>query len=128
MRETIGTIQTEAAPKAIGPYSQAVTVGSLIFLSGQIPLDPGSGELVTGDFGAEVERVLANLAGVLAAAGCASDRVVKVTAFLTDLSLFGEFNEHYARFFGGHRPARSVVQVGALPRGARVEVEAIASR
>ncbi|MGE5236690.1 MAG: RidA family protein [Acidobacteriota bacterium] len=128
MSESIGMIHAEAAPKAIGPYSQAVSVGSLVFLSGQIPLDPTTGELVTGGFAAEVVQVLANLNAVLHAAGCRPDRIVKVTAFLTDLSLFGEFNELYARFFGDHRPARAVVQVAALPRGARVEVEAVAVR
>ena len=122
------TIHTEAAPAAIGPYSQAVSAGDLVFVSGQIPLDPASGQLVTGDFRAEAERVLANVDAILTAAGCDRTRVVKATVFLTDLSLFAALNESYARFFGDHRPARVVVEVSALPRGARIEMEAVALR
>jgi 2-iminobutanoate/2-iminopropanoate deaminase len=122
------TIHTEAAPQAIGPYSQAVIAGELVFVSGQIPLDPASGQLVAGDFRAEAERVLANVDAVLAAAGCDRTSVVKATVFLTDLSLFAALNEVYARFFGDHRPARAVVGVSALPRGARIEMEAVALR
>jgi 2-iminobutanoate/2-iminopropanoate deaminase len=128
MSSELTTVHTEAAPKAIGPYSQAVVGGGLVFVSGQIPLDPATGALVAGDFAAEVERVLANLDAVLAGAGCTRDRVIKATAFVTDLSLFSTFNEVYGKFFGDHRPARAVVQVAALPRGARVEVEAVALR
>jgi 2-iminobutanoate/2-iminopropanoate deaminase len=128
MSDELRTVHTEAAPKAIGPYSQAVIAGDLVFVSGQIPLDPTTGALISGDFTAEVERVLANLDAVLVAAGCDRSRAVKVTAFLTDLSLFTAFNEIYAAFFGAHRPARAVVQVVALPRGARVEIEAVARR
>jgi len=122
------TIHTEAAPQAIGPYSQAVIAGELVFVSGQIALDPANGQLVAGDFRAEAERVLANVDAILAAAGCDRTSVVKATVFLTDLSLFAALNEVYARFFGDHRPARAVVGVSALPRGARIEMEAVALR
>jgi 2-iminobutanoate/2-iminopropanoate deaminase len=128
MSDELATVHTDAAPQAIGPYSQAVIAGGLVFVSGQIPLDPATGALVAGEFTAEVERVLANVDAVLTAAGSGRGRVVKATAYLTDLSLFTTFNEAYARFFGTHRPARAVVQVAALPRGARVEVEAVALR
>jgi 2-iminobutanoate/2-iminopropanoate deaminase len=128
MRIDLKAVHTEAAPGAIGPYSQALVAGDLVFVSGQIPLDPATGALVSGDFTAEVERVLANIDAVLLAAGCDRSRVVKATAYLTDLSLFTAFNEIYGKFFGSHRPARAVVQAAALPRGARVEVEAVAHR
>ena len=128
MKSEPRTIHTEAAPQAIGPYSQAVIAGELVFVSGQIPLDPASGQLVAGDFRAEAERVLANVDAILAAAGCDRTSVVKATVFLTDLSLFAALNEVYARFFGDHRPARAVVGVSALPRGARIEMEAVALR
>jgi 2-iminobutanoate/2-iminopropanoate deaminase len=123
---TTRSVHTDAAPGAIGPYSQAVVAGGFVFVSGQIPLDPATGELVSGEFGTEVERVLANVDAVLAAAGCGRGHVVKATVFVTDLALFGTLNETYARFFGDHRPARAVVQVSALPRGARVEMELVA--
>jgi 2-iminobutanoate/2-iminopropanoate deaminase len=119
-------IESVTAPKAIGPYSQALVAGGFVFLSGQIPLDPATGALVAGNFAAEVERVLANLEAVLRAAGCERSSVVKTTVYLTDIALFGEFNEVYARFFAEHRPARAVIQVAALPRGARVEIEGVA--
>ncbi len=128
MSDEITAVQTDAAPKAIGPYSQAVIAGDLVFVSGQIALDPATGAMVAGDFTAETERVLANVDAILVAAGSDRSRVVKATAFLTDLSLFAAFNEIYARFFGAHRPARAVVQAAALPRGARVEIEAVALR
>lgn len=128
MSEKLTVVTTPAAPKAIGPYSQGVASGSLVFVSGQIPLDPATGELVGADFGAQAERALANLAAVVVAAGCQLDQVAKVNVYLTDLARFGEFNEIYSRCFGGHRPARAVVQVSALPRGAQVEVEAIVVR
>ena len=121
-------VHTEAAPKAIGPYSQAVALGDLVFASGQIPLDPATGELVGPTFTAQAERALLNMKAVLAAAGCPLDRVLQVRVFLTDLKQFGVLNELYARFFGEHRPARAVVQVTALPRGAQLEIEAIAAR
>jgi len=120
-------IATRGAPKAIGPYAQAVACGDLLFLSGQVPIDPATGELVRGTVQEEVERVLDNLQAVLEAAGCGLDRVVKTTVYLTDLTDFGAMNEAYARRFGEHRPARSTVQVAALPRGARVEIDAIAA-
>jgi 2-iminobutanoate/2-iminopropanoate deaminase len=128
MKSAPTRVHTEAAPEAIGPYSQAVIAGDLVFISGQIPLDPATGQIVAGDFPAEVERVLANIDAVLLAAGCDRSRVVKATVFVTDLSLFTTLNEIYGRFFGSHRPARAVVQVSALPRGARVEMEAVALR
>ena len=121
-------VHTDAAPKAIGPYSQALAVGGWVFLSGQIPLDPAGGSLVPGGFAEQAARALANLDAVLAAAGCNRASVAKVTVYLTDIARFGEFNEIYAEFFGAHRPARAVVGVAALPRGAQVEVEAVAAR
>jgi len=120
------SVATDAAPKAIGPYSQAVIGGGFVVVSGQIALEPATGALVTGDFASEVERVLANIDAVLVGAGTDRSRVVKVSVFLTDLAFFGELNEIYARFFGAHRPARAIVQVSALPRGARLEIEAVA--
>jgi 2-iminobutanoate/2-iminopropanoate deaminase len=120
-------IATGGAPKAIGPYAQAVACGDLLFLSGQVPIDPATGELVRGTVQEEVERILDNLQAVLEAAGGGLDRIVKTTVFLTDLADFGAMNEAYARRFGQHRPARSTVQVAALPRGARVEIDAIAA-
>ncbi len=128
MAGTISSVETQDAPRAIGPYSQGVIAGDLVFVSGQIPLDPASGELVAGTFREELGRVLANVDGVLRAAGCDRTRVVRCMVYLTDLSLFGELNEIYAAFFGTHRPARAVVEVAGLPRGARVEMEAIALR
>lgn len=121
-------IQTEKAPKAIGPYSQAVSVpaGSLVFLSGQIPIDPATGELVAGDAAAQSEQVMKNLNAVLAAAGLSFEQVVRCTIFLTDLADFGRVNEVYGRCFPVAPPARVTVQVAALPRGARVEIDAIA--
>ena len=128
MAGELAAVHTDKAPAAIGPYSQAVTAGGLVFVSGQIPLDPATGELVGGTFEDHVERVLANLEAVLAAAGCRRSDVVKATVFVTDLALFGRLNEVYARFFGSHRPARAVIEVSALPRGATVEIEAVAIR
>lgn len=128
MTDQLIAIATTEAPKAIGPYSQGVACGSLLFVSGQIPLDPATGELVGPEFRHQAERSLANMAAVVAAGGCLLSQVIKVNVYLTDLAHFGEFNEIYARCFGDHRPARAVVQVSALPRGAQVEVEAIAVR
>lgn len=119
-------VKTDQAPAAIGPYSQGVTSGGFLFTSGQIPMDPASGEMVEGGFRARVRRVLANLDAVLAAAGSSRERVVKVTVFVTDMGLFGELNEEYAAFFGEHRPARSVVEVAGLPKDAPVEIELVA--
>jgi len=119
-------IVTERAPQAIGPYSQGVKAGGFLFLSGQIALDPATGELVAGGVAAETERVMDNIAGVLAAAGLDFDSVVKTTIFLTDLAAFGVVNGIYGRRFPVASPARSTVQVAALPRGACVEIEVIA--
>ena len=121
-------ISTDRAPKAIGPYSQAVDLGDLVFCSGQIPLDPATGQIVAGDIQAQTERVLKNLQEVLQAAGLGLGDVVRTTVFMTDLGEFPAMNEVYARHFPQDPPARSTVQVAALPRGARVEVDAIARR
>ena len=122
-------VATDAAPKAIGPYSQAIACGGLVFLSGQIPLDPATGQLVTGDIRAETERVMVNIEAVLTEAGAGWEDVLKTTIFLTDLLDFAAVNEVYgSRFVGFAPPARSTVQVAALPRGARVEIETIARR
>ncbi|HTW90100.1 MAG TPA: RidA family protein [bacterium] len=119
-------ILTDKAPKPIGPYSQAVRYGNLVFASGQIPIDPNTGNLVTGDIVKETEQVFANLAAVLAAAGTDLSRVVKTTVFLTDMGLFGKVNEVYARYFREPFPARSTIQVAALPKGVSVEIDVIA--
>jgi 2-iminobutanoate/2-iminopropanoate deaminase len=121
-------ISTENAPKAIGPYSQAIEAsGRMIFCSGQIPLDPASGEMVgASDVRAQARRVLENLRAVLEGAGASMDHVVKTTIYLADLSDFGAVNEIYAGYFGAHPPARATVQVAGLPRGALVEIDAIA--
>jgi 2-iminobutanoate/2-iminopropanoate deaminase len=121
------TISTDKAPKAIGPYSQGITASGFLFLSGQVPLDPGTGQLVQGTVQEEVTRILDNLKAVLEAGGSGLQRVVRTTVYLTSLEDFASMNEVYARYFGDHRPARSTVQVSALPRGARVEIDAIAS-
>jgi 2-iminobutanoate/2-iminopropanoate deaminase len=123
MKEVISTV---AAPAAIGPYSQGVRCGNLLFLSGQIPLDPATGRLVEGDVAAQTLRVLANLHAVLAAAGAGFSDVVRTTIYLVDLAHFAVVNEIYAQHVGDPAPARSTVQVVALPRGALVEIDAIA--
>lgn len=120
-------ISTKDAPAAIGPYSQAVRAGGLLFISGQIPLDPVTGEIVPGDVAAQTGRVLENLAAILAAAGCAFGDVVRTTIYLVDLAHFAIVNEVYARFFVAPYPARVTVQVSALPRGSLVEIDAIAT-
>jgi len=119
-------IQTDAAPAAIGPYSQAVRAGDFVFCSGQIPLDPASGQVVEGDVVAQTDQVMRNLGAVLRAAGAGFDRVVKTTIFLVDMGDFARVNETYAKYFEAGPPARATVQVSGLPRGVRVEVEAIA--
>jgi len=119
-------VLTDKAPKPIGPYSQAVRYGDLVFTSGQIPIDPATGNLVTGDIVKETEQVFANLAAVLAAAGTGLERAVKTTVFLTDMSLFAKVNEVYARHFREPFPARSTIQVAALPKGVSIEIEVIA--
>jgi 2-iminobutanoate/2-iminopropanoate deaminase len=114
------------APKPIGPYSQALTYGGLVFTSGQIAIDPATGGLVTGDIEQETEQVFRNLAAVLEAAGTSLQRAVKVTVFLTDMAQFGKVNEVYAGYFAEPFPARSTVQVAALPRGVSIEIEVVA--
>jgi 2-iminobutanoate/2-iminopropanoate deaminase len=119
-------VSTAAAPAAIGPYSQAICAGGLVFCSGQIPLDPATGIMVIGSPADQARRVLENLRAVLSAAGCGFADVVKTTIFLTDLSSFGEVNAVYGEYFSQQPPARATVEVRALPRGAAVEIEAIA--
>jgi 2-iminobutanoate/2-iminopropanoate deaminase len=120
-------IATELAPKAIGPYSQAVAWQGLLFLSGQLPLDPATGQLVAGDITAQTERVLENLKAVLEAAGSSLARVLKTTVYLKDVGEFQRMNEVYARYFPHDPPARATVEVARLPRDVRVEIEAIAT-
>jgi 2-iminobutanoate/2-iminopropanoate deaminase len=122
------TIATDGAPKAIGPYSQAIAAGELIFCAGQVALEPASGASVEGDVRAQTERVLDNLTAVLAAAGSDLRHVVKTTVYLTDFNDFAAMNEVYASRFGDHRPARATVGVSALPKGLRVEIECVAIR
>jgi 2-iminobutanoate/2-iminopropanoate deaminase len=121
-------ITTTEAPRAIGPYSQAVVAGSLVFLSGQIPLDPQTGEMVgAGDVRAQARRVMENLRAVLTAAGSSFEQVVRTTIFLQDLADFAHVNEVYASYFKDAPPARATVQVAGLPKGALVEIDAIAT-
>jgi 2-iminobutanoate/2-iminopropanoate deaminase len=119
-------VHTDAAPKAIGPYSQAIVVEGWVFCSGQIPVDPSTGVLSDGDVREQTDLVLRNLAAVLAAAGAALSDVVKTTVFLADMGDFAVMNEVYAAHFGDHRPARAAVQAAALPRGCAVEIECVA--
>ncbi|HYM67989.1 MAG TPA: RidA family protein [bacterium] len=119
-------VRTDAAPAAIGPYSQAVVANGIVYAAGQVPLDPGTGQLVPGDIRAQTKRVMENLKAVLAAAGSSLDRVVKTTVFLRDLNDFGTMNEIYGEYFREQPPARSTVQVAKLPREAAVEIEVIA--
>jgi 2-iminobutanoate/2-iminopropanoate deaminase len=119
-------ISTKEAPAAIGPYSQAVRAGQLVFLSGQVALDPVTGQLVAGDVVAQTEQVMKNLGAVLTAGGCTFADVVRTTIYLVDMADFARVNETYGRFFQPPYPARATVQVSALPRGARVEIDAIA--
>lgn len=118
-------VQASAAPAAIGPYSHAVRAGGLLFCSGQIPLDPATGELVPGGAGEQARRCLENLAAVCAAAGTSLARALRLTVYMTDLSAFAEVNDVYAGFFAREAPARVAVGVAALPRGAQVEIDAI---
>jgi reactive intermediate/imine deaminase len=120
-------IRTDKAPKAIGPYSQAVRVGDTVYLSGQIPLDPTTGELIGGDIGAEIRRVLDNLQAVAVAAGGSLDQVVKLTVFLTDMAHYARVNELMLQYFREPYPARAAIAVAALPRGARIEMECVLS-
>jgi 2-iminobutanoate/2-iminopropanoate deaminase len=120
-------VSTKGAPAAIGPYAQAVRAGQLVFLSGQIPLDPATGQMVAGDIVAQTERVMKNLGAVLEAAGGTFASVVRTTIYLVDLGDFARVNEAYGRYFTPPYPARATVQVAALPRGALVEIDAIAA-
>ena len=124
MRKVI--VSSEEAPKAIGPYSQAVRVGDIVFLSGQIPLDPKTGELVPGDAAVQARQVMENLGAVLRASGVGFPEVVRSTIYLTNLGDFGKVNEVYGSYFSTEPPARATVQVAALPRGASVEIDMIA--
>ncbi|HMA43086.1 MAG TPA: RidA family protein [Gemmatimonadales bacterium] len=124
--KTIKTVATDHAPKAIGPYSQAIVADGIVYTAGQVALDPQSGTLVGTTIVEQTEQVLKNLAAVLAAAGSSLGQVVKTTVYLADMADFAAMNEVYARHFGGHRPARSTVQAGGLPKGARVEIDVIA--
>ena len=120
-------IATDRAPQAIGPYSQAVRVGNLVFASGQIPIDPNTGEFVPGGIAEQTEQVLRNLTAVFEAAGLGLSKVIKTTVFLADMNDFTAMNEVYSRFFAEQPPARATVQAAGLPRDARVEIEAIAA-
>ncbi len=121
-------VRTEAAPAAIGPYSQAAIVGDLVFTAGQVALDPTTGTVIEGGIEAQTARVLENLAAVLAAAGSSLSQVVKTTVFLTDMADFPAMNQVYALEFGDHKPARATVAVAGLPLGVRVEIEVVATR
>ena len=118
-------ISTEAAPQAIGPYSQAVVSNGFAFLSGQIPLDPATNQMIEGDIAAQTERVLDNLKGLLEASGSSLGQVVKTTVFLKDMGEFAKMNEVYTRYFSENPPARSTVEAARLPRDVRVEIECI---
>lgn len=122
----MNTIETTSAPAAAGPYSQAISANGLIFCSGQLGIDPATGKVPGVGAAAQAEQALKNIAAVLLAAGSGMDKVVKATLFLTDMNEFSAVNEIYARAFGGHKPARSCVEVAALPKGAKVEVEVTA--
>jgi 2-iminobutanoate/2-iminopropanoate deaminase len=122
----IEPVATDRGPKAIGPYSQAVRANGFVFLSGQIPIDPKTQQIVEGNASLQTERVLENLKGVVEAAGSSMQRVVKATVFLADMNDFAEVNEVYARYFVTHPPARSTVEVSKLPRNVRVEIDLIA--
>jgi len=121
-------VKTDKAPKAVGPYSQAVVSGNFVFVSGQIPLNPETGKMVEGDIEEKTRRVLENVSAVLESVGLSLKNVVKVTVFITDLSNFEKVNKVYSKFFGDHKPARSFVEVSALPKGAEIEIEVIAEK
>jgi 2-iminobutanoate/2-iminopropanoate deaminase len=129
-KETIETVKqiiaTEHAPRAIGPYSQAIVANGFVFASGQIPIDPATGQFVEGGIVEQTEQVLRNVSNLLEAAGTSLARVVKTTVFLADMNDFAAMNDAYARFFGAEPPARSTVQAARLPRDARVEIEVVA--
>jgi 2-iminobutanoate/2-iminopropanoate deaminase len=119
-------VSTPAAPAAIGPYSQAVRSGSLVFVSGQIPLDPETGVMVDGDIAVQTHRVFRNLAAILEAAGSSLDRVVRVGVFLSDMNDFAAMNDVYATYFSSPAPARATIQAARLPKDARIEIEVVA--
>jgi 2-iminobutanoate/2-iminopropanoate deaminase len=119
-------VATDGAPKAIGPYSQAVTHHGILYTSGQIPLDPATGSLVEGDFAAQSHQVFRNLEAVLREAGSSFDRVLKATVYVTDLGNFQTLNTIYAEYFGSHKPARTTVEVKGLPKGATLEIDLVA--
>ncbi|MDQ7772408.1 MAG: RidA family protein [Elusimicrobiales bacterium] len=121
-------IVTDKAPAAIGPYSQAVETGSLIFISGQLPVDARTGQMAPPDVKAQTEAVLRNILGIMAAKGLPLDNIIKTTVYMTDLGQFQAMNEVYAKYFQKHPPARATVEVKALPKGALVEIEAIAEK
>jgi len=120
-------VSTDGAPKAIGPYSQAIRAGSLLFLSGQIPIDPATGQMVDGDIAQQTHRVFKNLEAILTAAGASFDNVVRTTVYLADMGDFAAMNEVYGTYFSSPAPARATVQAARLPRDARVEIDLIAS-
>lgn len=120
-------VTTALAPKAIGPYSQGIRAGSLLFLSGQVPIDPATGELVKGDIAAQTHRVFQNLGEILKAAGASFNDVVRTTVYLADMNDFGAMNEVYGSYFSAPAPARATVQAARLPKDARVEIDLIAS-
>jgi 2-iminobutanoate/2-iminopropanoate deaminase len=122
----IETVVTDRGPKAIGPYSQAIRANGFLFVSGQIPLDPKTQQLVEGNISVQTERVLENLKGILESAGSSLGRVVKTTVFLADMNDFGAMNEVYSRYFTTNPPARSTVEVSKLPRNVRIEIDVIA--
>ena len=119
-------VNSQDAPAAIGPYSQAIRAGQFLFVSGQIPLDPATGQLVGGSIADQTHRVFANLHAILTAAGASFDHVVKTTVYLADMSEFGAMNEAYAKYFGTPAPARATIQAARLPRDVRVEIDLIA--
>ncbi|HZI94479.1 MAG TPA: RidA family protein [Patescibacteria group bacterium] len=121
-------IATSSGPSAIGPYSQAIVAGEMVFVSGQIPIDPARGAIVDGDIAAQTDRVMKNLAAILEAAGSSLDKVVKTTVYLADLGDFEVMNKTYGKYFTGDPPARATVQVAKLPKGAALEIDAIAVR
>ena len=124
----LGIVATDQAPKAIGPYSQGITTDSLVYTAGQVALDPRTGEVVGKTTAEQTERVMQSLAAILRAGGSSLAHVIKTTVYLVDLADFPAMNEVYAKHFGAHKPARSTVQVSALPKGVRVEIDAVARR
>lgn len=120
------SVSTESAPKAIGPYSQAIRAGSMLFLSGQIPLDPSTGQLVEGDIAEQTHRVFKNLSAILEAAGASFEQVVRTTVYLADMNDFAAMNAVYGTYFSSPAPARSTVQAARLPKDARIEIDLIA--